>query len=600
MSTPKTLDLQMLMNPDAMGSQIADMFLTWDTLRRTWLDEKRELRNYIFATDTRKTTNSQLPWKNSTTLPKLCQIRDNLHANYMAALFPSRDWLEWEGDTEDAVSKQKAKTIESFVENKCNTSGFEATVSQLVLDWIDFGNLFGTVEFVNETTRTDNEEFPGYVGPKLTRISPYDIVFDPTAISFEKTPKIIRSIKTLGILKKEMQGYANQDLAASAFKRATELRKALNGVSAGDSLKDNGFTIDGFGSYQQYFNSGMIEVLEFYGDLYDVDNDKLYENHIITVVDRCYILRLEPNKNWLGKDNFFHQGWRVRPDNLYAMGPLDNLVGMQYRIDHLENLKADAFDMVAFPMMKIRGDVEAFTYAPNEKIYVGDEGDVEFMHPDVAALAADNQIAILEQKMEELAGAPKEAMGIRTPGEKTAFEVQSLQNSASRIFQNKTLMLERGFLTNVLNAMLEVGIRNMATTELIKTMDSELDIVTFRSISKDDIKASGKLYPMGASHFAQRALLIQNITQLLSTPVGQDPAVTTHISGLGLARTLEEALDLEKFQLVRENVRVMEQMQTQRLVNDGREQLAVEQQTSPGITQGDPGAGAPPSEGAPL
>jgi hypothetical protein len=27
------------------------------------------------------------------------------------------------------------------------------------------------------------------------------------------------------------------------------------------------------------------------------------------------------------------------------MGPLDNLVGLQYRIDHLENAKADALDL---------------------------------------------------------------------------------------------------------------------------------------------------------------------------------------------------------------------------------------------------------------
>jgi hypothetical protein len=40
------------------------------------------------------------------------------------------------------------------------------------------------------------------------------------------------------------------------------------------------------------------------------------------------------------------------------MGPLDNLVGMQYRIDHLENLKADVFDLIAFPPLKIKGYVE--------------------------------------------------------------------------------------------------------------------------------------------------------------------------------------------------------------------------------------------------
>jgi hypothetical protein len=33
--------------------------------------------------------------------------------------------------------------------------------------------------------------------------------------------------------------------------------------------------------------------------------------------------------------------------------------------------------------------------------------------------------------MEEMAGAPKEAMGFRSPGEKTKYEVQRLESAAS-------------------------------------------------------------------------------------------------------------------------------------------------------------------------
>ena len=123
------------------------------------------------------------------------------------------------------------------------------------------------------------------------------------------------------------------------------------------------------------------------------------------------------------------------------MGPLDNLVGMQYRLDHLENLKADVFDLIAHHVLKIKGHVEDFDYGPGETIYVGDEGDVEFMRPDVTALNADMQIDRLEAKMEDMVGAPKQAMGIRTPGEKTKFEVQTLDNASSRIFQSKINLL---------------------------------------------------------------------------------------------------------------------------------------------------------------
>ena len=92
----KTLDIHQLIEPDKLGCEIANKFQTWDSFRENKKSEWRELYRYIFATDTSTTSNSQLPWKNKTTLPKLTQIRDNLYANYMASMFPKRRWLRWE------------------------------------------------------------------------------------------------------------------------------------------------------------------------------------------------------------------------------------------------------------------------------------------------------------------------------------------------------------------------------------------------------------------------------------------------------------------------------------------------------------------------
>jgi hypothetical protein len=256
---------------------------------------------------------------------------------------------------------------------------------------------------------------------------------------------------------------------------------------------------------------------------------------------------------------------------------------MQYRIDHLENLKADVFDLIAFPVFKIKGNVDDFEYAPNERIYVGDEGDVEFMHPDVTALNANTEILQLEQKMEEMAGAPKQAMGFRTPGEKTAFEVQVLENNTSRVFLNKVSYLEEMGIEPLINLLLEINKRNITESDLIRTLDSEMDVITFTSVTKEDLKISGKIRATGASHFARKANLIQNLTTLMGSAIGQDPAVTTHISGLKIAELLEKAMDIEKYKLVSENIRVMEQTETQRLIQTASEQLEIEAATPAGI-----------------
>jgi hypothetical protein len=560
-----TIELEHLLNPDTLAVEIANRWVEWSNLREKWVTEKKELRNYLYATDTKTTGNAVLPWSNSTTTPKLTQIMDNLHANYFATLFPQQKWMKFEPADSKSNKKTKIETIQAYMENKVRQSDFVNTASNLLYDWIQYGNCFATVAYDNTyTEKKDGSISVSYEGPRLVRVSPYDIVFNPTASEFYKTPKIIKSILTLGEIKRMIDKDPSKRHWQAIIDKMIYSRAAIR---SGDSAynKADGFIADGFTSIQQYYESDYVEVLTFYGDLYDYHENKLHSDRIISVVDRAYVLDNEENPSWLGHAPIFTAGWRPRPDNLYAMGPLDNLVGMQYRIDHLENLKADVFDQIAYPVMKIRGDVEDFDFAPGTRIYLGEEGDVGYLQPDATALQADLQIQLLENKMEEMAGAPRQAMGIRTPGEKTAFEVQSLQNSASRIFEHKTAHFERTFLEPILNAMLECGRRNMSTTNSLSMVDPNTGNTFFREISKEDIIGSGKISAIGARHFAERARRVQNLSQLYQLKLA-DPTVATHLSGKEFARIMSE--ELGEPRLFGENIMITEQLETQQAAQE--------------------------------
>ena len=88
-----TIDIEHMINPDQLAVEIANKWNTWNKLRQPWIAQSKELRNYVYATDTTTTANAILPWSNTTTTPKITQISDNLHANYFAALFPQKRWL---------------------------------------------------------------------------------------------------------------------------------------------------------------------------------------------------------------------------------------------------------------------------------------------------------------------------------------------------------------------------------------------------------------------------------------------------------------------------------------------------------------------------
>ena len=133
----------------------------------------------------------------------------------------------------------------------------------------------------------------------------------------------------------------------------------------------------------------------------------LLEDYIITIMDRRTVLRKEPIPAWKRGGYKVMTGWRKRQGNLYAMGPLDNLVGLQYRVDHLENLKADIGDMILAPPLKIVGDVEEFEWKPFGEIYIGEGGDVTPLAPAAQAFQANFEIDRILSLMEEMAGAPK-------------------------------------------------------------------------------------------------------------------------------------------------------------------------------------------------
>ena len=570
-----TIDIDHFIDPHALATDITDRWTSWNNARRTKIEEWKELRNYIYATDTRTTSNSKLPWTNSTTTPKLTQIADNLHANYFSALFPQQRWFKFQAHDEDSDLKNKRDVIQAYMENKIRQSDFENTVSKLINDYIQYGNCFATVDFSRDYTEYDDgERIVNYIGPKLVRISPFDICFNPLAPSFGDSPKVVRSILTLGEVARKVEETVDNNYMKSILDKMMANRSAMSGQDI-DVAKSQAFIADGFATLSEYYESNYVELLTFYGDIYDSENGEFHKNRIITVVDRSYVLMNEQNPSWLGKASIFHAGWRERPDNLYAMGPLDNLVGMQYRIDHLENLKADVFDQIAYPIIKIRGDVEDFDFEPAARIYMGEEGDVGYLAPDATALNADFQIQTLENKMEMLAGAPREAMGIRSAGEKTAFEVQQLMTAAGRIFQHKTAHFERVFLEPILNAMLEASRRNMDYADTVRVLNDDTGLYFFEQITKEDIMANGKIVPMGARHYAERANRVQNLTQLYQLKLS-DPTMAAHLSGKEFARLLADELGEPK--LFAENITITEQLETQRIATEAEVQFEEEQQ----------------------
>lgn len=583
----KPLNLMDHFEGDLLAERIGEAWLRWDQNREPWKTQAQELRNYLFATDTRTTTNAKLPWKNSTTLPKLTAIRDTLQAHYEAAIFPTDDWFVWKPLDQNAARKEKSKAITSYMKVKTTQNDFRIEAKKLIDDFIDYGNAFATVDFRRKVRNSNGGPRLSFDGPILRRVSPYDIVFDPTADRFSDAPKIIRSIKTFGELMSDVEDDPSLGYDKEVLNKLFDKRRSLvHQYSSLDIKKTNSFRVDGFGDYYEYLVSDYVEILELRGDWYDGDSGKLYRDQIITVVDRVYVLRNVQSPAWID-NTVFHVGWRLRPDNLWAMGPLDNLVGMQYRIDHIENAKADAVDQYIHPIKKIKGYVEDFSDEPGERIYMGDDGDVVFERPDLSFLQYDQELQFYAGLMEQMSGAPRDLAGVRTPGNKTLFEVDQLSTNSQKIFINKTAYFEEAFLEKILNSMLDVGTRNMASRELLAVENDDSGTVEFVEVTPKDLSGNGLIKPIGARRFQTQERLLKDLVAFANTPLGQDPAVIAHFSGLRLSQMMEELLGIERFNLVRPNIRLIEQAETQSLLQSLQDQVQEESMTPANVNEQD-------------
>lgn len=122
--------------------------------------------------------------------------------------------------------------------------------------------------------------------------------------------------------------------------------------------------------------------------------------------------------------------------------------------------------------------------------------------------------------------------------------------------------------------MLEAARRNMDYADTIRVLNDDTGLFFFEQITKEDIMANGKIVPMGARHYAERANRIQNLTQLYQLKLS-DPTMAAHLSGKEFARLLAD--ELGEPALFAENITVTEQMETQRVATEAQVQFEEEQ-----------------------
>ena len=545
----KTFDINHDIETDSLAENISNKWISWINGRQQWEERYRKVLQYLYSS-TSDTIYGQAsaPWSSNVHIPKMTQLRDVLITYELESLFSLSDYFQFEGFTQDANTLLNRNIIKNLLRNMLEEGGFKPTIEKLVEDYIDAGNCF--VMPVWESQQVQNEA--GYnslfwEGAKAVRINPLDIVFDPTACEFKDSPKIIRTVLSLG----ELTLLAEKDpVMKEGLDKALKIRQdIMTAITNGDTIKGDEITIAGFGNWSTYVTSDVVEILTFYGTVYDVVKKELHKNKKITIMDRRVLLKEEALDDLNGYNFIFKGGYRDRKDILWAMSPLENLLGMQARIDFLENKRSDCYDATVNPIRVIKGNVDMpDSLGPGDEIRCDVDCDVRYLAPDTSILTADTLMDRYEYKMEEFVGSPKEVLGFRTPGEKTMYEVEQLMTAATRLFQRQIRKFEREVMEPILNGLLQLYLKRKAGQKIsLKFWDAKNEVYTFKEIEVDDINALGRIVVYGTEVAQDKAKVAQALQALGQNPLFMDEVVRNNFSPAELGKVFSYVTGLDRF-----------------------------------------------------
>lgn len=538
----------------ALAGGIAAHWEKWNSARVPQLELWAEVDTYIHATDTSALEGGNV-FDHRTHIPVVAELHEDLIAIVYSTMFPHEDWLGFKGFDINAITKTLRRKVLSFIKRCHALNGFHLEMRKVIDDFIRYGNCFVKTHYVNNVITDEDKIVDGYAGPQIKRISPFDIVFNPTSTSFCHTPKIIRELTTVGEFK-EWTDSLGDDLKADVTELLHRRSGGMDDYS--DRYKEKQYIPQGFGSIDEYYTSGMIEKLWFYGDIYDSDTQEVHKGRCIVVVDGNTVVL----DNFEPKDGIRKGGWKNRPDNLWSQGPLDNVVGINFMINHRENAKNEAIDKFIYPDRAYVGDVEEIydEVTGHTKYIMPENGSVTDIRPDTTVLTYDNQIVMHRQLAREAARLPQQLAGFRTAGEKTATEVQSLNDGAFRGFINKVAQLEEDLLEPVIQDEIRVARDNFSAVIRILEEDEE-GIMLTSEITEKDLSANAKLVPHGSRRFARQLQQMAALNQLANTNLYQ--IIGQHANTYNIARAWEDLAGFDKFETIGKLAAIDEQLEAQ-------------------------------------
>ena len=516
------------------------------------------------------------PHQSKAVFPKLTQLSDTIRAHLMAMVSPNYRFFEYQATTREDSAKIIRDTALAYGRTKIEQRNFNPLLESQLMDVAITGNMFGTANIETIYTEDDltGQEILLEHGPTFERINPRAIRFDHTK-SIQDSWVLIKTMKSLADIARSLEQRPDLQQAQESWTRLLENRNFVKGLSDSDLRRATTGAVDGLTTWAHSVRDGedQVEVLEFRGDIWDQETNTLMKNKRIIIWDRQVIAQVSklPTRG----HGVYHCGWRPRPDNAWFQGPFESLMGVQHFTNSLLNSAADAVNFAATPIFKVRGAMDVPSeeeLTPGSVLNTGD-GDIEVIKMDSGAAINSHRIAVeMMNMMEEFTSVPRQAAGIRTPGERTAFEVAQLNNATNRMFAEVAQRIEIQMVEPLINDALELARKYGDTLDMVR-MVGEDKTLRFLQLDALSLGKTGKIRVKGARHHAETQQRLASLMQ--GIPLLQSLGITTHVDDWKAAEMMSEMLGLDDYGIFIKHAQIYSQAEAASVAQTAQEEALV-------------------------
>lgn len=334
----------------------------------------------------------------------------------------------------DENSQLKAQKFNELLTYEQDQMGIDVIFTDWILESIGYGTGFLKVGWKKETAKnlTHTGEFIQkmknyfagigfnlqeddllYDGPTAEHVDIFDLFVHPKARTRDDALYIIhRSELTKYDLRKN-PNYKNADIS--------ELKQSNVEV---DEYRKKRLMAEGLSPSQaqkivESMADNYHEILEYWG-FFDIDNDGMEEECVITVADRKTIIRLEENPYYHGKKPFVVLKYMSNPHFFYGKGVVERVQSLQEELDDASNQASDNRKLTLLPVIKVKSsanlDIDTIKIAPGVPIALDDVNDLVFERTVDFTQQLEFFMKTIREMMQIATGANDVSIGVQDTG----------------------------------------------------------------------------------------------------------------------------------------------------------------------------------------